>query len=149
MNKRVIRIVGMVLLFSGFFSLMSSVSITGYAVFGEEGKQIRSVLGIILIVIGIVLIMVGRGEEGGLEKHARKIQKIKRQIDQELRSGKVGSYRDLKKYATKLGYEIKEGGEHILVYQEDRKITEIPRAAHGEATGTYRKILRELYDAAA
>ena len=82
-----------------------------------------------------------------MEKHTR-IDKIKREIDQELRSGKVGSYRNLKQYAIKLGYEIREGGEHVLVYQGDRKVTAIPRAAHGEATGTYRKILRELYAAA-
>lgn len=144
MNKRDLRIVGIFSIFLGIVFLLDSFSgITGFVVFEGIKKSASSILGTIFIVGGLILVIV---VEGGLE---RKTRKIVQEIDQTLRSGKIGKYEELERYAKKLGYRLEEGSNHKNVYKGDYRITEIPRHRREVATGTYRSILRALRDNAA
>ena len=55
-----LRLAGIVALIVGVFFLFSSFSITGSVVLDEIGGNAKSIVGIVLIVIGIALIYIRR-----------------------------------------------------------------------------------------
>jgi hypothetical protein len=151
MDKKTKRVLGYVAVVIGVVMMLNTFSgITGFVAFNEEGGAIGSVIAVLLIISGIVLVMTGRDNDGGgLEGEAKKIEKIKRSIDQEIRSGKVGKYKDLVRYARRIGYDIEEGSEHMVVEDHGRTITQIPRSSGEAKKGTYQSILRDLYESVA
>jgi len=73
-----------------------------------------------------------------------------REIDEALRSGRAGTYREAEQMARKLGYSVEEGGNHMTVYDErHRVVTQIPRHGGDAPTGLYRAILKKLRERAA
>ena len=95
MKKRVFRIVGFAFIFVGIFILIiSRGGITGFvSFFGDEGET--SVWGIVFVLIGLVLVFVGREESrlGEIVESNEFRKDIKRQDPQEIRRaiGKIGS----------------------------------------------------------
>ena len=109
------------------------------------------VIGTVLVIGGLILQHERTVEEGGLEKLSKKQKKIVRNIDNALRSGKLGTYDELRNIAGVLGYELKEEGSHTKVYvskEENKPLmykghpVTIPRSHEKE--GTYRGILQGL-----
>lgn len=145
-SNKIYRLLGV--LFSGLgigFLLYSSTGITGFVVLDVFGRGLTSIWGLTVLLIGFLFFMSTR-EEGGLEKKA----KILRVMENDIKRGKMRNYKDLVRYAEKLGYDVKQGPNHIDVYNGKKKITEIPRhKSKREATGTYRNILKKLYHEAA
>ena len=143
--RKINLVLGWIYLILGIVILLNSFQgITGFVVFSDASVGWGWFLGLVFVVIGVVVLAAGReDEEGGLEKLA----KVKGEIGRTLKSGRIGSYNELKSYATKLGYELKEGPEHTEVYKDKVRITDIPRHKKTRK-GTYRKIIKALYNAA-
>lgn len=62
-KAKLLKYFGGISIFSGFFSLISSVSITGFAVFEEIDQGTRSTIGILLIILGVILVWIGNEKE--------------------------------------------------------------------------------------
>ena len=152
MKTGLIKFSGFVFLIIGVVLVISSLSgITGFVVLGSLGGSAGQFLGAVLLLGGIVLLALDRAIGLPLEQEVdtvvpidRKTLKLRREIEQSLRSGRVGTYRELHQLAAKLGYSFVEG-EHTNVYHDKHLVTEIPRHKRGVATGTYRSILQDLY----
>jgi hypothetical protein len=143
MKKRVFNILGWSFFLIGFiFALNYSSGITGFVVFEGEDFGFSSLIALWFLISGLVLIGMARDREGGLE---RKSKILKRKIGEALRSGKIGSYVELRRYALQLGYHIVEKGKHSIVYNGKEFVTTLPRGSGQVRTGTYRKILKELH----
>ena len=127
---------GLLLLFFGFAIIFTSLAgMTGFAISENLSTSLNAVLGLIPIIAGLIIIF----SEMGIEKYVRR-------LDQIITSGSVGDYGDLRKIASKMGYDLEEGTNHTDVRSGGRLITQIPRHAHGTATGTYRSIAKALKD---
>jgi len=150
MKTRVLRFVGFVSLVVGLILILNSFSrVTGFTIIDSIGEETSSIAGIILFIAGILLLSTSRVAENPLEQKTgedKKIARIRGEIEQTLRSGSVGTERDLRYIATKLGYNLVEGGNHTSVYNGDRLVTQIPRHSGDLKKGTYRGILSSLYD---
>jgi len=146
MNKK--RLLGAVLVLVGIVLIINSqVGLTGAVIgAGEIGSWISLVLGLVLLGGGVVVLMAKEREPkvGGLEK---KTEKLKAQIKQELKSGKVGTYDHLKKLARDLNYRLEDlRNGHTGVYLGIVRITEIPNHRGDAPKGLYRGVLNALYD---
>jgi len=105
-------------------------------------SRIGFFIGLVLIIGGAVLVHVaGRG-------------KLVRIIDQELKSGSVKDYDYLIRLIEKIGCSVVPGkGSHYKVIKPDGKPlightgrpVEIPDHKKGVATGTYRRILKDVH----
>lgn len=141
MEKKSLRIFGTFLFLVGIVFLLNSISIiTGYFIFEEVDEDFNRAIGLVFLLLGLIIFL------SGLEN---KVEKLKRELAEILKSSKIGSYDELTKIAQKMGYGIKEGGNHSKIYRGDKFVTTIPRHARGVATGTYRSIVKELYSNAA
>lgn len=139
-------VLGLSILFAGPFKITGAI--IGLETVGEVWFYL---IGAVLIVGGVILESERAEAVGGLEKTLTKSQKkIARAIDNALRSGKMGTYKELKNYASALGYVLKDKSNHVEIYQangstplmyRDHPVT-IPR--HNEKKGTYRGILQGL-----
>ncbi|MBS3098663.1 hypothetical protein J4462_00455 [Candidatus Pacearchaeota archaeon] len=64
MKKKVIWAVGVIFLISGVISILTTIGgITGYITLNVEREDINSIVGFVLVIIGLVLMMVGKGED--------------------------------------------------------------------------------------
>lgn len=122
--------------------------ITGFSVFASEiGRGFGFVLSLVVLVSGIALIgLAEHVSVGGLEK---RVGKMKRMMQMDLKSGRIGSYQELRQYASKIGADLVEEGDHTKVLVNGKYVTEIPRHKQEARTGTYRKILKKMYEAVA
>jgi len=133
MEKRAYRALGIVFVILGVVSLLSSFgSITGYVTLNEFREQASSIVGVLLIIGGIVLIMVGRGEED-LEGKVKIIKT--RRFEKAIRRHDLAAInRAIARIGTGLGKEEKlvgredysiragEGKRVIFEYNDDHKI---------------------------
>jgi len=141
MNNK-LKFSGLAIFLLGFiiFILNPVANFTGFAISEIIGKNSTSVYVVGLVLMGVGVGVMMSGSESTREKEKAKLERI-------IEGGGIGSYADLRRSARKLGYRLEEGPKHTEVYEDDRKITEIPR--HRESKkGTYRAILRALYEAA-
>ena len=150
MKTRVLRFVGFVSIFIGLILIFNSFSrITGFTIIESIEEEMSSIIGIILFIAGILLLSTSRVAESPLEQKVgedKKVTKIRREIEQTLCSGSIGTERDWRNIATRLGYNLVEGGNHTSVYNGDHLVTQIPRHRGDLKKGTYRGILSSLYD---
>jgi len=129
-----------------FFMLNSEVNIVGSFVGVGLSSGTSSLLAMLFLLVSGFLFVARSREVESLEK---RVQKQKRQIAQEIRSGKMGSYKDLVSHSKKIGLVVRAGPKHWDVYDRNgkKKITEIPM--HGRIrTGTYRSVLKAIYASA-
>ncbi len=128
------RVVGLILiLISGIFGWTNTI--TG-AVIGESSAI--SWLVVLMFIIGLVLVLIARGEEGKLAKIAAEAKNL-------LRSSDIGKYNNLISIATKMGYRLEEGKNHVNVYNRKDLITTIPR--HREINQyTAKGIVRQMIE---
>jgi hypothetical protein len=129
-NKLILT--GCVFLLFGIGFLFNSFTITGAAI--GVSSSYFSFFGFIFIFCSIFILMAG-----SLEKRIIKTQK---NLIEEIKSKSMKSYGYLLKCAKKMGYQIKEGGNHTKVYQRNKLVTTIPR--HSERKGTYFNIVKKL-----
>jgi len=121
MEKRIYRALGTILIIWGVVSLLSSFgSITGYVTLGEFREQASSIIGVLLVIGGIVLIMVGVGEED-LEGKVRIIKT--RRFEKAIRGHNIKA---INRAITRIGTGL--GKEEKLVGREDYSI----RAGEGK-----------------
>ncbi len=140
MRKTLYRISALILFIFGLsFTLIFQRDLTGAVIGISVYPGVSSFIGLILVLLGLALLTTSN--RGGLEK---RIKKIKSQIQEDIKSGRIGDYNELRSYAKKLGYEVVAGSKHWKVLKEGYKITEIPMHTRGIATGTYRSILKAL-----
>jgi hypothetical protein len=158
--KENLRFVGALFIFVGGFFILQAGLITGNVISGDSvDVKFEGLIGVAFLVLGGVLVGVSRvGErkekEGGLELTTRKeksLAKLKTALDRK----NIGSYEDLRKIASKVGYEIIKGKKHYIVHKHDggtligaegHPVT-IPRGSKAKK-GTYLSILEDLYDGA-
>jgi len=149
MQKRTLNLLGILLILIGAVLLLNSAGITGFAILENVDKTAGNILGLALVVGGVLLLQAREGEER--EGRERRLEKALRATQQELKSGRRGTVRDVKYFARQLGYGIESGGRHQehIVDRQGNLIE--PLAVHpGDiAIGTYRRILRSLIDNAA
>jgi uncharacterized membrane protein YccC len=148
MQKRTLNLLGILLILIGAVLLLNSAGITGFAILENVDKTAGNILGLALAVGGVLLLQAGVEREG----KERRLEKALRATQQELKSGRRGTVRDVRYFARKLDYDIiKPGGRHQehIVDRQGNLIE--PLAVHpGDmAIGTYRRILRSLIDNAA
>ena len=144
MSRKILRTLGVISFIFGAVLLLNSFSgITGFVIIEDLERNMGSVWGVAFIIVGILLIFVERFERAGLEK---RVEKTKEELRRIIKSGRIGSYDELRRIASRLGYELKEDGPHIKVYHDRHLVTEIPRHRKGVATGTYRGIVKALYN---
>jgi len=138
MKKRGLQILGVLLIIVGGVLILNSFSgITGFVVFGETGQKVGGAVGALLVLGGVLVFVVSE------IRH----RKVLREIDEALRSGRAGTYREAEQMARKLGYSVEEGGNHMTVYDERHNVvTQIPRHGRDVPTGLYRAILKKLRD---
>jgi len=148
---------GALCLLIGVFLLSTSYDFTGFVVSNETGSSAGSVLGIILLIIGLLLIITNREErKGGIEEITEKEfqanEKTLNRIKQILQNRSIGTYEEIIKLAEGVGYEVVSGGKHFkvmyfpgkpLIGKGNRPVT-IP--VHGKPTkNMYIDILKDLY----
>ena len=141
MDKRFLLFSGIFIFFIGVVLLLNSLlGMTGFIIFENISADFRRIFGSVFVILGLIIFL------SGLEN---RVEKTKRQLKEILESRKIGNYDELRRIAERMGYVIKEGGNHSKVYMDGKFITTIPRHAGGVATGTYRGIVKELYSNAA
>ncbi len=137
-KKRLVRLIGFgYFLLGAIIIFISFRGMTGFVVLEEIPESAGYVLGIISFVVGILVLMSS-------EDLDKKINRLKKEVDERLRAGGTGTARECIHYAQKLGYEIREGPSHTDVYRGGIKITEVPRHVGDLRIGTYRSILKSL-----
>ncbi len=129
-----------------YFLLNAASSITGLVILDVVDQETSSLVGIVLVGVSIFLFVLERMRESALES---RVGRAKNEIHGRLRSGRIGSYRELRDYALRLGFDVREGAQHSTVYRDGNIVTIIPRHAKHKATGTYRRVLKALYEEAA
>ena len=136
MKRRWFSVLGVLLVATGFLLLLNYFQgITGFVVFEGAGKSIGGIVGVLMVLIGAAILVSSE------VKHRRGLQAI----DEALRSGRAGTYREAERMALNLGYRIEEGGNHKTVYDEKNQVvTQIPRHGGDAPTGLYRAILKKL-----
>jgi uncharacterized protein YjeT (DUF2065 family) len=147
LKKRLLIFIGLGYLLLGIIVLLMSFSgITGYVAFeGDLGRNIGGAVGFVFVVVGI-LVLMARDKESNLEKN---IKRLKKEVKNRLKSGGTGTAKECLRYANQLGYEIRDGSNHSEVYSEGIKLTEIPRHSGDLKKGTYRAIMKALYEKSA
>src|SRR4030042_2355603 len=122
MIMNVKRFVAFVVIIIGILISLSRVALTG-AVIGEGESSFLNLAGAVIVLGGIILLVVAE-RESGLERKS----KVLHELEEGIRSGRVGSYDELRSYAERLGYDLKEGARHVLV-KDDRGnfVATIPR----------------------
>lgn len=139
MNKK--RFVGFCLLLAGLLLSLSTPTFTG-AVVGIEKSSISSFLGAAIVLAGVLLVLVGHGEQI-VERKSKAYLNLVR----DHKSGRSGTYDELRHYAKRLGFRLQEGGGHTKVRDlEGHLITVIPRHKGGAKKGTYRSIQKDLLE---
>lgn len=136
MKKRWFKSIGILLIVVGGVLILNSFSgITGLVVLEDVGRDVSGILGVVLVLAGLAVFVIAD------VKHRR----VLREIDESLRSGRAGTYREAEHIARRLGYAVEEGANHKTVYdQSHHVVTQIPRHTGDAPTGLYRAILREL-----
>ncbi len=133
--KRAYLIVGASFLFIGAVLFVNSVSagVTGFAVFGESDIAVGGVAAVWFLIAGAVVLGMSRRGENEAEELLDK-RKILTKGD------------ELKRLASRMGYELREGGNHTTIYNGKHEvITQIPR--HSDVRkGTARSIMNKLRD---
>ncbi len=98
---------------AGFLLLLNYFQgITGFVVFEGAGKSIGGIVGVLMVLIGAAILVSSE------VRHRSAI----REIDEALRSGRAGTYREAEQMARKLGYSIEEGGNHKTVYDKRNQV---------------------------
>jgi hypothetical protein len=145
MRRSVLLGFGIALVIWGAVISLQSFSITGNIIFENLDNHEGSYIGIFFLLAGVSLIFLEHLLES--PPSSKRMAKARREAEQMLRSGGVKDYSELRRLAIRLGYEVREDGIHSKVYNGEHFITTIPRGHHGESrTGTYRSILKSLYD---
>lgn len=147
MNKKYLRWLSLGFFALGLFLVALNLRLTG-AVIGVSGVSgLLSFLALIFFASGFLLLVIGgrKKDEGGLEKKTKTEKAVKR-LKETKKRGKVGTYQELRGYAERMGYELKEGGKHTSVYKSDRLITQIPRHKGNPPKGTYLGIVKSLIE---
>ncbi len=127
--------IGLVFVFNSRFDITGAF--VGIAVSGV----LNYLIGFGLMIISVVMFIAGVDDDLG-----SRVDKLKKRLENDLKSGKIGKYKDLKKYAKSLGYTIKEGGEHIVVKDDqDHFVTTIPRGSQTDPN-TYKGIEKKLLE---
>jgi hypothetical protein len=133
--RRTFVIVGMSFLFMAAVFFVNSVGgITGYAVFSGTDYGVGFLIALWFLFAGMaVLGMAGRGENEAQDLlENRKI---------------LTKYNDLRRLADRMGYDLKEGGNHATVLDSDHHVvTQIPRHTNvnrNTARGIMRKLAEE------
>lgn len=142
MNKK--EVIAFILLIIGIFLIGSTPTPTG-AVIGTVITT--NFLGFILFLASLILLVAEEGLETKIEG------KPKSKIERELNLAQAllerrqipTKYRELCSIAIKMGYKPKEGSDHVDIYRNGERITEIPRhKGHDLNKNTARGILRAL-----
>jgi len=141
MKRRAWKYFGVLLIVAGFILLLNSFSgITGFVVFEGVSSRVGGIVGIVLVLGGVGILV-------SIETRNRKVLQ---EIDDSLRSGRIGTYREAERIARKLGYSIAEGKNHMTVYDDEhRVVTQIPRHSGNAPTGLYRVLLKKFREHAA
>jgi hypothetical protein len=146
MQKRTLNILGILLILIGALLLLNSSGITGFAILENVDKTAGNILGLALVVGGVLMLQAREGEER--EGRERRLERALKETQQELKSGRRGTVRDVRYFARRLGYDVVGGGRHQerIVDRQGNLIE--PLAVHpGDiAIGTYRGILRSLIE---
>lgn len=111
--KRGLKGIGFLLIAIGIFIIIAQpFSTTGAVIdLSTAVSRIWFFVGLGLVVVGIAMQFAEEKEEkiGGLEKLTSSQRKLIRRLGENLRSGKVGTSKELIRYAEKLGYVVIQG----------------------------------------
>ena len=146
--KRAFVISGAAFIFIGVVMLLNSFSgVTGAVIFEEGDLQIGFYIGLWFLVAGALALVMAREStrESSLEKRVRK---AKSRMRADLRSGRIGDYRELRQYAKKIGADLVEDGPHTKIVYKGRTLPHTIPRDNTSKTGMYRAILKDIYDAA-
>lgn len=114
MKKFYAKIIGIFIIIAGlFFTINSSLTITGNIVLNNVWNTAHSFLGILFLIAGLVLFVISYESGGRLEQLA-KIKTSKGLEEAYFRA--IDTTKNLRKIITKEGYEIKKGGKHLKVF---------------------------------
>ncbi len=140
MNRYHLLHVGAGLVVFGVVVSLWTSRITGAAISELVTGPLSYGVGLWLIFAGSVLI-------GTAEVLERRSNKELRRLDRIIRGGGTVHYTEAGHMARRLGYDVREGGRHLNVYNRDGNlVTEIPRGRGEMPTGTARKILKAFRD---
>ncbi len=155
--KTGIKSIGVLLIIIGIFIIIiQPFSTTGAAIdLSTAVSRIWFFIGLGLVVVGIAMQFAEEKEEklGGLEKLTSSQRKLVRRLGENLRSGKVGTSKELIEYAEKLGYVLMQGkgSGYKVIYSNGEPLigasnrqVEIHNHPGDMDKGIYRAITKDL-----